>query len=345
MDGGIVSYGVYVPRYRIKIDEIAGVWNEDPESIKGGLRVKQKSVPDIDEDTATISVEAARNTLKRVEIDEKKIGAIYVGSESHPYAVKPTATIVAEAVDATPHLTAADYEFACKAGTAAIQNCLGLVRSGMAEYGLAIGSDVSQGAPSDQLEYTAGAGGGAYLIGKENLIAKINKTSSYTTDTPDFWRREGQRYPSHGGRFTGEPGYFEHVTGATEKLLEKTGNQPDDYDYAVFHQPNGKFPVRVAKRLGFNKKQYSPALVVNEIGNTYSGSTLIGLAMVLDQAEPGDRILTTSYGSGAGADSFDITVTENITDVQQKGPKVNDFLKEGIYLSYGEYAKHKGKVK
>ncbi|WGI16814.1 hydroxymethylglutaryl-CoA synthase [Methanonatronarchaeum sp. AMET-Sl] len=345
MDGGIVSYGVYVPRYRIKIEEIAGVWNENPDSIKGGLRVKQKSVPDIDEDTATISVEAARNALKRVDVDGEQVGAIYVGSESHPYAVKPTATIVAEAIDATPYLTAADYEFACKAGTAGIQTCLGLVRSGMARYGLSIGSDVSQGAPSDQLEYTAGAGGGAYLIGTENIIAKINKTVSYTTDTPDFWRREGQRYPSHGGRFTGEPGYFKHVTGATEKLLEKTDKTPSDYDYAVFHQPNGKFPVRAAERLGFEEKQYSPALVVEDIGNTYSGSTLIGLAKVLDQAKPGDRILTTSYGSGAGADSFDITVTENIKEVQDRGPKVSEFLDEGTYLSYGEYAKHKGKVK
>jgi len=345
LDGGIVSYGVYVPKYRVKIDEIAGVWNENPESIKSGLRVNQKSVPDVDEDTATIAVEAARNTLNRVGVDGQEVGAIYVGSESHPYAVKPTATIVAEAIGATPYLTAADYEFACKAGTAGIQTSLGLVRSGMASYGMAIGSDVSQGAPSDQLEYTAGAGGGAFLIGRENVIAEINKTASYTTDTPDFWRREGQRYPSHGGRFTGEPGYFEHVVGATDKLLEKTGCEPEDYDYAVFHQPNGKFPVRAAKRLGFKEEQYSQSLVVQSIGNTYSGSTLIGLASVLDQASPGDRILATSYGSGAGSDSFDITVTENIREVQKKGPEVSKYLNEGQYLSYGEYAKHKGKVK
>jgi hydroxymethylglutaryl-CoA synthase len=58
-------------------------------------------------------VEAARNALKMADIDPTDIGAIYVGSESHPYAVKPTATIVAEAIEATPVMTAADYEFAC----------------------------------------------------------------------------------------------------------------------------------------------------------------------------------------------------------------------------------------
>ena len=208
---GIVGYGAYVPSYRIKVEEIAKVWGDDPESFKSGLVVNEKSVPAPDEDAVTISVMAAKNALKRAQIDSKKIGAVYVGSESHPYAVKPTATIVAEAIDATPNLTAADLEFACKAGTAGIQMNMGLVESGMIEYGLAVGADTSQGAPGDALEYTASAGGAAYIIGQKNTIADIEETCSFTTDTPDFYRREGQNYPSHGGRFTGKPAYFKHV--------------------------------------------------------------------------------------------------------------------------------------
>uniref|UniRef100_UPI0039762EE5 hydroxymethylglutaryl-CoA synthase n=1 Tax=Methanobrevibacter sp. TaxID=66852 RepID=UPI0039762EE5 len=208
---GIVGYGAHVPSYRIKVEEIAKVWGDDPVALSNGLVVNEKSVPSADEDTATIAVTAARYALARAQIDPSKIGAVYVGSESHPYAVKPTASIVAEAVCATPKLTAADLEFACKAGTAGIQMTMGLVESGMIEYGLAIGADTSQGAPGDALEYTASAGGAAYIIGKDNTIADINHTCSYTTDTPDFYRREGQNYPSHGGRFTGEPAYFKHV--------------------------------------------------------------------------------------------------------------------------------------
>ena len=135
---GIVGYGVHVPSYRIKVEEIAKVWGDDAKAISRGLVMQEKSEPGPDEDTATISVEAARNALKRAMIDPQKIGAVYVGSESHPYAVKPTATIVAEAVEAAPEMTAADLEFACKAGTAAMQICMGLVDSGQIEYGLAI---------------------------------------------------------------------------------------------------------------------------------------------------------------------------------------------------------------
>ncbi|OKY77829.1 MAG: 3-hydroxy-3-methylglutaryl CoA synthase [Candidatus Methanohalarchaeum thermophilum] len=345
MEVGICSYGVYIPKYRIEVEEIAEVWDEDAESIKNGLKIKQKSVPDTDEDTATIAVEAARNAVKRGKMSASEIGAVYVGSESHPYAVKPTATIVAEAIGATPDLTAADYEFACKAGTAGIQTNLALVKSDMIDYGMAVGADVSQGAPGDALEYSAGAGGGAYLIGKKDVVAKIEETVSYTTDTPDFWRREGKDYPEHGGRFTGEPGYFKHVIAATKNLLNKTETDPSYYDYAVFHQPNGKFPTRAAKKLGFKKEQFKDALLVSEIGNTYSGSTLIGLASVLDKSDPGDDILVTSYGSGAGSDSFKLKVTENIKDIQKEEPKLESFLKEEKHLSYGSYARHKGKVK
>lgn len=344
---GIITYGVYIPRYRIKVEEIARVWGANATDISGGLGVFEKSVPDMDEDTATIAVEAARNALARRMVDPEDIGAVYVGSESHPYAVKPTACTVGEAIGATPNMTAADYEFACKAGTAGIQTCMGLVKSKMITYGLAVGSDVAQGAPSDALEYTAAAGGAAYLIGRNNPIATIHHTCSFTTDTPDFWRREGQDYPRHGGRFTGDPGYFKHVEGATHLLFNQLGKSAKDYEYAVFHQPNAKFPQKVAKELGFKPEQIKPGLVVPWLGNTYSGSSPIGLAATLDIAKPGDRIFVASFGSGAGSDAFDIEVTDVIdSEIFQRNaaPSVEQSLKNPIYLDYAQYARHKGKI-
>jgi hydroxymethylglutaryl-CoA synthase len=345
MREGIVSYGAYVPRFRIKPQEIAEVWGVDGESMSRGLGVKSKSVPAPDEDVITIAVEAARIALSRCDIDTKDIGSIYVGSESHPYAVKPSATIVAEAIGATPDLTAADYEFACKAGTAAIQTCMGLVGSGTVKYGVAIGADTSQGAPGDALEYTASAGGAAYIIGKEKVIAEINKTYSYTTDTPDFWRREGEKYPSHGGRFTGEPAYFKHVLTCANNIMTQVGSKPEDYQFAVFHQPNGKFPVSAAKKLGFSKDQISTGLLTPIIGNTYSGAVLIGLAAILDIAKPGDRILMVAYGSGAGSDSFDITVTDEIEKLKRNGSNsVSAIIENHKFVSYATYAKYMGKI-
>lgn len=345
MKVGIVSYGAYVPRYRITPEEIGKVWGADGKAMGKGLMINCKSVPAPDEDTITISVDAARNMMRRCEVSPKDIGALYVGSESHPYAVKPTGSIVAEAIEAAPHLTVADYEFACKAGTAAIQTCMGLVGAGMVKYGVAIGADTSQGAPGDALEYSASAGGAAFLIGSEKVIATIDHTYSYTTDTPDFWRREGQMYPRHGGRFTGEPAYFKHVLSGGKGLFERAGTSAKDYTYAVFHQPNGKFPTRVAKQLGFSDAQIKTGLLAPLIGNTYSGAIPLGLAAILDEARPGDRIFAVAYGSGAGSDAFSITVTDQMESyARDRAPTVKEIISNVKFLDYATYAKFRGKI-
>ncbi len=337
---GIVSYGSYIPIFRIKPEEIARIWGDEPEKMRDNLFIFSKSVPSPDEDVATISVEAARNALSRCDINPLDIGAIYVGSESHPYAVKPTGTIVAASIGMPLQYFAADYEFACKAGTAGMQNVKAMVDSNYIKYGMAIGADTSQGAPGDALEYTASAGGTAMIIGKEKVIAEINHTLSVSTDTPDFWRREGEPYPKHGERFTGEPGYFKHVIAAGKAMMEKMDTKSSDYDYAVFHQPNGKFPMRAAKMLNFTEEQYKTGLLTPYIGNTYSGSTMNGLSSILDESKPGDRILAVSFGSGAGSDAFDITVTDEMKDYKRNNaPTIKKMLEKVKYIDYGTYTK------
>jgi len=342
---GIVGYGSYLPRYRIKVEEIAHQWGRDPETIKKGLLLKEKTVPGLDEDTITISVEAAKNALKRAGINPQKIGALYVGSESHPYAVKPSATVVAEALGIVPEVHIASYEFACKAGTEAMFVAYGLVKAGLMEYAMGIGSDTSQGAPGDALEFSASAGGSAFIFGKEKVVVEVLETYSYATDTPDFWRREHAIYPCHGGRYTGEPAYFKHIYNAGQGILKKSGYKPEQFKYAVFHMPNGKFPMTVGKRLGFTKEQIEPGWIVPLMGNTYSGSSPTGFSAVLDVAKPGDLILLVSFGSGAGSDAFIFKVTEQINEVRDKADKLKDYLeKNRIYLDYGHYAKFRGKI-
>lgn len=343
---GIVGYGAYIPRNRIKVEEIAKVWGADAPSYKRGLMLEEKSVPSPDQDTITMAVEASKHALRRARIDPQEIGAVYVGSESHPYAVKPSGTVLAEAIGATPEVHTADFEFACKAGTEGMYVALSLVKADEIKYGLAVGADTSQGAPGDALEYSTAAGAAAFIFGRENLVAKALETYSYMTDTPDFWRREYQYYPQHGGRFTGDPAYFKHIVGAGQGILKKAGMKPQDLDYVIFHQPNGKFPLRVGKMLGFEKSQLEPGLLVNKLGNTYSGSSPMGLTATLDVSKPGDRILIVSYGSGAGSDAFIFEVTDRIEEVRDLGPKTRDIMeKNKKYIDYGVYAKFRQKIR
>lgn len=343
-DVGIVGHGAYLPRYRIRAEEIARVWGTA--GTNGNLPVREKSVPGPDEDTLTMAIEAARGALLRARIGPDRLRAVWVGSESHPYAVKPTATVVAQALGAVPFTQAADWQFACKAGTEALQAGFSLVGSGSGDYALAIGSDTAQGRPADELEYTASAGAAAFVVGPaEEALAVLEGALSFVTDTPDFFRRPAGEYPQHGMRFTGEPAYFHHTLGAGQALLEELGARPEDFDLAIFHQPNTKFPLRVGQALGFREEQLRVGLLVGEVGNTYAGSSLLGLAAALDEVPAGTRIFLVSFGSGAGSDAFALRTTSLVESRRDLAPRVRDYVGRKRYVDYAIYARYRKKFK
>jgi hydroxymethylglutaryl-CoA synthase len=331
---GIVGYGVYTSRFRIK---------------EGGI---ERAVPFTDEDSVTAAVEAGKIALIHSGIDSAHVGKVYVGSESNPYAVKPIASKVAQVLKLGEEdgdvqgVDAVDTEFACKAATSMFKDATALVNypgSGV-RNAMVIGADNSQaaprGCPGGELDLFVGYGGAAFIFGKHDVIAEIDGWYSVTSDTPDFWRRDGEPYPMHGGRFTGDPAYFKHVKKSVSKLMGKLNFKPEDIDYFVPHQPNPAFPVKVAKDLGFKDEQYTCSLQVNKFGNTYSGCSPVGLAAVLDIAKPEERILVASYGSGAGSDAYLLRTTSQLLD-KRKRQKVsvkylteNPFVQQVDYMTY-----------
>ncbi len=334
---GIVGYGVYSSKFRIKEGMI------------------ERSVPFLDEDAITAAVEAGKMALVHSGVDHRSVGKVYVGSESNPYAVKPIASKVAQVLklgeecqaEGVQCIDAVDTEFACKAATSMFKDAASLVYYPDSEESLAmvIGTDNSQsaprGEPGGELDLFVGYGGCAFIFGKHDVIALFEGWSSITSDTPDFWRRDTQSYPSHGGRFTGEPAYFKHVTKAVEKLMEKLGLDLRDVNYFVAHQPNAAFPTRVARSLGFKEEQFLPGLQVAKFGNTYSGCSPIGLASVLDIAKPDERILVASYGSGAGSDAYSFITTSQITDKKDRQKFSIRYQAENRFVEYIDYATYR----
>jgi hydroxymethylglutaryl-CoA synthase len=325
---GIVGYGVYSSCFRIKED------------------CMERAVPFIDEDSVTAAVEAGKLALIHSGLDSKLVGKVYAGSESNPYAVKPIAAKVAQVLQLGEQdgdlqsVDAVDTEFACKAATSMFKDSCALVnypRSNI-NYAMVIGADNSQaaprGCPGGELDAFVGYGGAAYIFGKKDVIAEIEGWYSCTSDTPDFWRRDGEQYPMHGGRFTGDPAYHKHVRKAASKMMEKSNMKPSDFAYFIPHQPNPSFPVRIAKELGFKEEQFTPAIQMTKFGNTYSGATLIGLAAILDIAKPNDHILVASYGSGAGSDAYILRTTNQILDKRNR-QKINaKTLAENPFIKY-----------
>lgn len=339
---GILSCSVYIPKNRIKVSDIAVAHGLDPDAMRE-LGVIEKSFAGIEDDTLTLSYESSIRSIElaktvRSDFMVENLGAIFIGSETHVYAVKPTSSLLATFIGCDNLYHAADLQFACKAGTAAIQIVYNMIKAGSINYGLAVGADQSKGAPSDALEYTAASGAASFILSdnqNSDCIAIIEDTASYTSDMPDFWRNEGDLYPVHAGRFS-NTAFDKTVTGAISALLEKTKLTISDFDHVVFHMPNGKLPKVTAFKLGVTEKQLEAGFIVPYIGNTYAACSLIGLVSVLENALPNQKILVCSYGSGSGSDAFIIRTTEKIAAFRPKYT-VKKLIEEKSYASYSDY--------
>jgi hydroxymethylglutaryl-CoA synthase len=119
--------------------------------------------------------------------------------------------------------------------------------------------------------------------------------------------------------------------------MERLNLQPEDVRYFASHQPNVRFPVKVAKTLGFREEQYMPGLQVAKFGNTYSGASPIGLAAVLDNAKPDERILVVSYGSGAGSDAYSLVTTSQIEEKKRRQKFTTRHQADNKYVEYVDY--------
>jgi len=334
---GIVSYGFYIPKNRIRTEDIADRWGKNPQHIKKSLGINEKAVASHDEDALTMAYEASVQAFEGSHIKPTHIEAVYVGSENHPYAVNPTSTMLAEYLGVGNNYTAYDTQFACKAATGALFSTFGFVQSGMVKHALVVGTDKATGRPGDPLEYSAGSASVALIVGTNKVLLEFLGGTSYSSDTPDLWRRDGVMFPSHSGRFTAEPGYYCHIIGATKSLLAKYDKNPNDFDHAIFHTPNGTFPARAAKALGFTTEQTKYARVVTELGNSYTAAAFVALCSVLEHAKPGQNIFFVSYGSGAGSDAFMFRVTDEI-DNQKK--VMEQMIRSKNYIDYVTYLRH-----
>ena len=341
---GISGWGAYVPLYRVSTEEIALHWGADPLTPLS-LGVPEKSLGGPDEDSVTMAWEASMNALKRAQIEPEEIGMVFIGSESKPYAVKPSASIIADALGIAPNTLAVDAEFACRAASEGLRHALSMVSQGTIRHALIIGSDTAQGAPGDVLEYTAASGAVAFVVSNENVVAELIDAYTYVTDTPDFWRRDGSQFPMHGEGFTGEPAYFHHLESAIKTLMERNNLKPSDITYFVPHQPNARFPVKLAKKLGFTKEQYLLGLTTADIGNTYNASAFMGMTKVLDNASPGDLILMAPFGSGAGADAYLFEVKERIEEVKNLARTTQSYIDKKVRVDYATYLRYRNKIK
>lgn len=341
MSVGILGYGVYIPKYRIKKEDISKVWGG------GAPGIKEKSVVGFDEDATTMAIEAAQNAISHAGIDASEIGALYVGSVSSPYVSKSMAVIIGEVLGVSGGASVADFGGSPKSSTTALQACLDFIESGRGKYALVIGTDWQLGAPGDSLEHSLGAGAAACLLGNDNKIAEFEDSYFLPTSLTGTWRTDGDQFVSRydDPRYERFGGYPKIIVDAAKGLLKKMGKTGSDFIYAAFTQPDAKSAATAAKKLGIKSDKMPSSVVSPLCGDTGSSSALIELAAALDQAKPGERIILASYGSGAGSDAFSLVVLEDVDKKRDKATRVQYYLENKEYIDYCTYEKTIGLLK
>jgi 3-hydroxy-3-methylglutaryl CoA synthase len=329
---GIVSYGAYIPIYRLSRDLPWLTW--------GGLPVGgERSVANFDEDSITMAVEAGNNCLQGFNREE--IDGLFLASTTTPYKEKQCAGLVAEALDLKRNIRTADFTNSIRSATIALRAAMDAIAAGSAKKVLVVAADCRMGMPSTEYEQAFGDGAAALLLSKTGPIATIDGCHTHYDDIMDLWRLDNDNYVRFWeDRFIVEHGYLNNTAEAVKALLQEQGLKPADITRAVLYTHDARRHQQVAKNIGFDyKTQVQDSLFAN-VGNTGAAYALMMLAGALEQAKAGDKLLLANYGDGA--DAFTLTVTGEIAKLTpRRGVKYHLDSKLPL-MSYDKYLRYRG---
>jgi hydroxymethylglutaryl-CoA synthase len=329
---GIVSYGAYIPIYRLSRDMPWLTW--------GGLPVGgERSVANFDEDSITMAVEAGNNCLQGFNRDE--VDALFLASTTTPYKEKQSAGIVAEALDLQRNIRTADFTNSLRSATIAMRAAMDAITAGSAKQVLVVAADCRLGHPSTEYEQAFGDGAAAILLKDTDVIASIDASHSHYDDIMDLWRLDNDTFVrSWEDRFIIEKGYLNNTAEAVKAIMNEQGLKTADLTKAVLYAFDNRRHQQLARNLGFDYKSQIQDNIFSNVGNTGSAYTLMMLVGALETAKADDKLLLANYGDGA--DAFIITITKSIKKLEtRRGIKYHLDSKLPL-MSYDKYLRYRG---
>lgn len=328
---GIVSYGAYIPYYRLKKETASTVFGKS-----GGKG--EKAVAYCDEDSFTMAVAASMDACADYNGDGLK--AIFFASTTAPYREKMCASELAAVLGKGENIRTSDFSGSLRAGSSSMLSAFDLVGDG--GFALSAMSDCRLGAADGKFEAELGDGAAAFLIGDSDLIAALDASASVSKNAIDQWRGDGDLYVRNWDmRYASTELYTPLVKKAVSDVMAKLGLTPADYSKIVLYGHEEKNRVALATKLGFTPEQIVQSMY-DLIGNTGNAAAGLMLASALEDAKPGERILFISYGEGCDAMSF--TVTEKALTYKSINSVKSLIARGDNTLPYGKYLKWKGMI-
>ncbi|MFC2059435.1 hypothetical protein ACFLTS_07385, partial [Chloroflexota bacterium] len=298
----------YIPLHRISRADIAQFWRgADPRG--------EKAVANFDEDSLTMSVEAAIDCLQGV--DPKSVDGLFMATTTPPNMERLGASIMAKAVDLRQDIRTMDVTGSMRAGTTALLSALDAVNSSAAGSVMVTASDHRLGVPAGGIERALGDGAAAFLISNENVVARVIARHSISDDFSGVWRAYGDNFVrSWEDRMVYDTGYSRLLPKVMSEIMKKCNLSVNDLAKVVYDAPiDVKRHSVVANELGFDHTQVQDHMF-NTVGVTGAAMSMMMLVSALEETKPGDKILVASYGNGA--DAFVLEVTEAIKNVGER---------------------------
>ena len=287
-----------------------------------------KAIANVDEDSVTMSVEAAMDALRRAKRED--IDELYFASTTAPYAEKAHSTIVATALDLKKSAYTADFANSTKSGADALKSALDAVRSGSAGNVVVTAADCRNAYPKSGSEPNLGDAAAAVVVSNDDLVAVFNDFCSVNNEIVDVWRNNGEKYIRNAeARFKMDKGYHTALNLVIADILKKTGLKPADFAKIIVSAPDAKEYQKVAKKAGFAPEQVQDPLMM-EVGDCGAAQSLLLLTYALQTCKPGDKLLLAAYGNGANA--FVFTATDKVVELQKSVQKYLDNRQE--FTSY-----------
>lgn len=336
---GITSYGAYIPLHRLARAELFRAWAGV--GMLGMSVPGEKAVASYDEDSVTMAVEAVIDCMHG--IDSKTIDGLFFASTTHPYSEKQSSAIVAAAADLGRKIRVADFAGSLRAGTIAIASAMDAIEAGNSSRIIVAAADARLGAPSGLMEQGFGDGAAAILLGKENVIARIEGSYSIFDEFSGVWRAQTDTFVrSWEDRMVLDTGYSTILPETITGVMNKCGLKASDFAKVVYDSPlDVRAHNRLTKSLGFNPAQVQDTMFMN-VGNTGTAQALMMLVAALEEAKNGDKILFASYSNGA--DAFVLEVTKEIEKVgDQCGIKAHLASKK-MLTNYETYLRWRGLI-
>ena len=317
---GIDKIGFAMPKYFLDIRDLAAARGIEPDKFTKGLLQLEMSIPPVSQDIVTLGAQAAFEILDKEDLE--KIDMIIVGTESGVDQSKASSVFIHGLLDIQPFVRTIEVKEACYGATAALDFAKNHVMNNPESRVLVIASDIAKYGIKSSGESTQGAGSCAMLVTSNPRILELNNDNiCLTRDVMDFWRPNYSHYAFVEGKFSTEQ-YLDCLTTTWNKYLEKNNKQLSDFDAICLHLPYPKLGLKglnvlleteddeaIKEKLStrFNES----ILYSQRVGNIYTGSLFLGLLSLLENSNnlnSGDKIALYSYGSGAVAEVFSMTL-------------------------------------